>query len=68
MNENKKILEFLDESLSHNLDKLSFLNEAVACWNGDIGDFNEKMRVSYSCLVTDIINDIEVGIKEFTQE
>jgi len=51
------------DGINYNIGKLKFLGEAVACWNSNISDFNEDLRIGFGCILEDTIKAIEEEIK-----
>lgn len=43
--------------------KLKFMNDAILAWNYDAIDFKDDNRLGFSCIMDDIILDLEKNVK-----
>lgn len=63
---NSEKIDIVD-SLSNEIIKLKFLSESIACWNDDIGDFDEELRIGFSCIMQETINKITLDRKKLEE-
>lgn len=61
--ENQINISFIDD-LNYDISKLKFLAESIACWDDNIGDFTQDLRINLSCIMQDTIKSIEENAKQ----
>lgn len=61
--ENQTNISFIDD-LNYDISKLKFLAESIACWDDNVGDFTQDLRINLSCIMQDTIKSIEENAKQ----